>query len=61
MEEKEFDGSELLTLLAAVLLPPLGVFLKVGINEHFWINIVLTIFGFYFLGLIHALYVVIKK
>jgi uncharacterized membrane protein YqaE (UPF0057 family) len=61
MEEKDFDGTELLTLLAAVLLPPLGVFMRVGFKAHFWINIVLTIFGFYFLGLIHALYVVIKK
>jgi uncharacterized membrane protein YqaE (UPF0057 family) len=61
MEEKEFDGSELLTLLVAVILPPLGVFFKVGFTSHFWINIFLTIFGFYFLGLIHALYVVIKK
>lgn len=61
MEEKEIDGAELLTLLAAVLLPPLGVFLKAGLTSHFWINILLTIFGFYFLGLIHALYVVLKK
>lgn len=61
MEEKEIDGAELLTLLAAVLLPPLGVFLKVGLTSHFWINILLTVFGLYFLGLIHALYVVFKK
>jgi uncharacterized membrane protein YqaE (UPF0057 family) len=61
MEDKNFDGPELLTLLMAVLLPPLGVFFKVGLTSHFWVNIILTIFGFYFLGLIHALYVVIKN
>ena len=61
MEEKNFNAPELLTLLISIILPPLGVFLKVGFTSHFWINVFLTIFGFYFLGLVHALYVVIKK
>jgi len=37
---------DLLRILIAVLLLPLGVFLQVGIGKHFWINILLTILGF---------------
>ncbi|MBE95595.1 YqaE/Pmp3 family membrane protein, partial [Marinobacter sp.] len=29
---------DLLRVLVAILLPPLGVFLQVGIGKHFWIN-----------------------
>lgn len=44
----------------AILLPPVGVFLEVGLGTHFWINLILTILG-YILGIIHALYVILKK
>ncbi len=47
-------------IIAAILLPPLGVFLEVGLGTHFWINVILTLL-FYFPGLIHALYVILKK
>ena len=47
-------------IIAAILLPPLGVFLEVGLGGHFWLNIVLTILGF-IPGIIHALYVILKK
>ena len=50
---------DLLRILVAILLPPLGVFLQVGIGKHFWINIVLTILGFV-PGIIHALWVIAK-
>jgi uncharacterized membrane protein YqaE (UPF0057 family) len=33
-------------IVVAVLLPPLGVFLQVGIGKQFWINILLTILGY---------------
>jgi uncharacterized membrane protein YqaE (UPF0057 family) len=42
------------------LLPPLGVFLQVGIGLHFWLNILLTMLG-YIPGIIHAIWVIIKK
>ena len=51
---------DLVRILIAILLPPLGVFLQVGIGKHFWINIILTILG-YFPGIIHAVYVIAKK
>ena len=38
---------DLLRLVIAILLPPLGVFLQVGIGKHFWINILLTLLGLF--------------
>ena len=51
---------DLLRILVAILLPPLGVFLQVGIGKHFWINILLTILG-YIRGIVHAVWVIAKK
>jgi uncharacterized membrane protein YqaE (UPF0057 family) len=50
---------DLLRILVAILLPPLGVFLQVGIGKHFWINVILTILGFV-PGIIHAVWVIAK-
>ncbi|WP_374406356.1 YqaE/Pmp3 family membrane protein [Pelagerythrobacter sp.] len=46
----------IIILIATVLLPPLGVALKHGLNRDFLINLVLTII-LYVPGLIHAVYV----
>tara|TARA_R110001606_G_scaffold85593_1_gene194006 strand:+ start:74 stop:250 length:177 start_codon:yes stop_codon:yes gene_type:complete len=51
---------DILRLILAIVLPPLGVFLTVGIGLHFWLNIILTLCG-YIPGIIHALYVILKK
>jgi uncharacterized membrane protein YqaE (UPF0057 family) len=51
---------DVVRLILAIILPPLGVFLQVGIGGHFWLNIVLTLCG-YVPGIIHALYVILKK
>jgi uncharacterized membrane protein YqaE (UPF0057 family) len=50
---------DLLRIVFAILLPPLGVFLQVGISKHFFINILLTILGF-IPGIIHAIWVIAK-
>ena len=50
---------DLIRIVLSILLPPLGVFLQVGVGLHFWLNIVLTLFG-YFPGLIHAIWVIAK-
>jgi uncharacterized membrane protein YqaE (UPF0057 family) len=50
----------LIKLVCTFLLPPLGVFLKVGLDAHFWINIILTLMG-YFPGLIHGLYIFLRE
>jgi uncharacterized membrane protein YqaE (UPF0057 family) len=49
-----------LKILLAIVLPPVGVFLEVGLGTHFWINLILTLLG-YIPGIIHALYVILKK
>jgi uncharacterized membrane protein YqaE (UPF0057 family) len=51
---------DILRIIIAILLPPLGVFLQVGIGLHFWLNILLTLLG-YVPGIIHALWVILAK
>ena len=51
---------DLIRILLAILLPPLGVFLQVGIGLQFWINILLTLLG-YIPGIVHAVWVIAKK
>src|SRR5918994_1815503 len=51
---------DLLRIIIAILLPPLGVFLQVGIGKQFWINILLTILG-YIPGIVHAVWVPREK
>jgi len=46
-------------IIFAIILPPLGVFFEVGLTKHFWLNVLLTLFGFV-PGIIHALYVILK-
>jgi uncharacterized membrane protein YqaE (UPF0057 family) len=59
-QPQEDPEMELVKILFALFLPPLGVFLQVGIGKHFWINILLTILG-YIPGIAHAVWVVAKK
>ncbi|TRD10115.1 YqaE/Pmp3 family membrane protein [Erythrobacter insulae] len=47
---------EFITVIATVLLPPLGVAMKKGLTSDFWINLILTLL-FFVPGLIHAVYV----
>ena len=51
---------DIIRIIAAVLLPPLGVFLQVGIRKAFWINILLMLLG-YLPGIIHAVWIIAKK
>jgi uncharacterized membrane protein YqaE (UPF0057 family) len=51
---------DLVRILCAIFLPPLGVFLQVGIGVDFWINILLTILG-YIPGIVHAVWIIAKK
>lgn len=46
-------------VIAAVLLPPLGVFLVCGIGADFAISCILTLLG-YLPGVVHALWVVLR-
>ncbi len=51
---------DILRIIIAIILPPLGVFLQVGLTKHFWINILLTILG-YIPGIVHAVWVIATK
>jgi len=51
---------DLLRIILSILLPPLGVFLQVGLGKHFWLNIILTLLG-YIPGIVHAVYIIAKK
>lgn len=57
---REGQGMDVIRILIAIILPPLGVFLQVGIGLHFWLNILLTILG-YIPGIIHAIYIILKR
>ena len=51
---------ELLKIIIVIILPPLGVFLQVGIGKHFWLNLVLTLLG-YIPGIVHGVWVIAKN
>lgn len=52
-------GLDILRIVLAILLPPVGVFLQVGLGTQFWLNIILTLLG-YIPGIIHAVYIILK-
>ncbi|WP_040486200.1 YqaE/Pmp3 family membrane protein [Lutibaculum baratangense] len=51
---------DVLRILVAIILPPVGVFMQVGLGLHFWLNILLTILG-YVPGIIHAVWIILKR
>ena len=50
----------LLRILLAVLLPPVGVFFTVGFGGQFWLNILLTLLG-YLPGIVHAVWIIARR
>lgn len=50
---------DVLRILVAILVPPLGVFLQERLGKRFWINVLLTLLG-YIPGIIHAVYVIVR-
>lgn len=51
---------DLIRIIFSILIPPLGVFLQVGIGLQFWVNVLLTILG-YIPGVIHAIYIIVTR
>ena len=51
---------DIIRILLAILLPPLGVFLQVGLTTQFWINVILTILG-YIPGIVHAVWIIARR
>jgi uncharacterized membrane protein YqaE (UPF0057 family) len=50
----------IINVIASILLPPLGVFLTMGVGQALLINILLTLLG-WVPGVIHALWLLSKK
>jgi uncharacterized membrane protein YqaE (UPF0057 family) len=57
---KENHSVDIIRIVLSIILPPLGVFLQVGIGGHFWLNILLTLLG-YIPGLIHAIWIIARR
>lgn len=50
----------ILRIILAILLPPVGVFLTVGLGLQFWLNILLTLCG-YVPGIVHAVWIIASR
>jgi uncharacterized membrane protein YqaE (UPF0057 family) len=53
------SGSSAAAIVAALFLPPLGVFLHSGLNRAFWVTTVLTLL-FFVPGVIFALWNILR-
>ena len=53
------NENPVLKVILAILLPPLAVYMDKGVGTQFLLNIVLTLVGFWIIGIIHALLVVL--
>lgn len=53
------NQNTLLKVILAILLPPLAVFMDRGVGTQFVLNVILTLVGFWVVGVIHALIVVL--
>lgn len=64
VEHKEREHGEakidVCSVILAIILPPLGVGLKLGCGFHLFLNIILTLLG-YIPGIIHALIIICVK
>ena len=56
----EESSMDIVRLIFAILLPPVGVFLQVGFGGHFWLNILLTLLG-YVPGIVHAVWIIARR
>jgi uncharacterized membrane protein YqaE (UPF0057 family) len=51
---------DLVRIILAIILPPIGVLLQVGLGLHFWLNILLTLLG-YIPGIVHAVWIIARR
>lgn len=51
---------DFIRVLFAIILPPLGMFMQVGLRGAFWLNILLTLCG-YIPGIVHAVWIIAKR
>ena len=51
--------ADIIRIIITIFIPPLGVFLIVGLGLQVWINLLLTLLG-YVPGLVHGFWVMIR-
>lgn len=51
---------DIIRIICAIFLPPLGVFLQVGFSGQLAVNILLTLLG-YIPGIVHAIWIIAKE
>lgn len=54
------SGTDILRIIIAIILPPVGVAMQVGFTTQFWINVLLTILG-YIPGIVHAVWIIARR
>ena len=59
-QQRSEPMGNLLRIILAILLPPVGVFFTVGLGGQFWLNILLTILG-YIPGIVHAVWIIARR
>ncbi|UJR09327.1 hypothetical protein I4U23_013570 [Adineta vaga] len=53
--------ADIILLILAFFIPPLAVYLhQNACNNQVLINLILTILGFYIIGIIHAFWIILK-
>jgi uncharacterized membrane protein YqaE (UPF0057 family) len=53
-------STDIVRLIFAIILPPVGVAMQVGFTTQFWINVLLTLLG-YLPGVIHAVWSIARR
>jgi uncharacterized membrane protein YqaE (UPF0057 family) len=56
----QVTGSDILRIILAIILPPVGVAMTVGFTTQFWINVLLTLLG-YVPGIVHAIWIIARR
>ena len=55
------SSGRIIGLICSVLLPPLGAVIAKASMGHVVLNVILTIFGFWICGVLHAAYLVMTS
>ncbi len=55
---KKLNKKLILKIILSIFLPPAAAYWQVGTGTHFWISLILTLFGWVF-GIGHALWLVL--
>ena len=59
-DEAKLKELNIVAIILAVVMPPLGVLFKEGANRQLAINVVLTLLG-WLPGVLHAIYVILRS